>query len=124
MSDRARILVAEDEVIVGLVLRNTVKAMGHEVVAVVRGGRQAVATAQEEYVDLILMDVRLSDDMDGISAAEAINHGIPIVFHTAYVDEVTIDRARSLNPIAVLQKPVGDRVLRAAIERGLSTRSR
>ncbi|MCG8478741.1 MAG: response regulator [Spirochaetales bacterium] len=123
MNDKARILIAEDEVIVGLVLRNTVKAMGHEVVAVVRSGREVVEFAREECVDLILMDVRLSDDVDGISAAEAINRDIPIIFQTAYVDEGTIDRARSLNPIAVLEKPVGDRVLRATIERGLSARS-
>ncbi len=124
MSERARVLIAEDEVIVGLVLRKTVTAMGHEVVAVVRSGRQAVAVAQKERVDLIIMDVRLSDDVDGIAAAEAINHGIPIVFHTAYVDEVTINRARRLDPVSVLQKPVGDRVLRTTIERGLAARPR
>ena len=124
MSDKARILIVEDEVIVGLVLGNTVRAMGHEVVAIVGSGRKAVAIAKEEGVDLVLMDVRLSDDVDGIMAAEAINHGVPIVFHTAYVDKVTIDRAMSLNPIAVLQKPVGDHTLRSTIERGLSTRPR
>ena len=123
VSDKARILIAEDEGIAGLVLCNTVKAMGREVAAVVGSGREVVEVAREERVDLILMDVRLPDDVDGISAAETINRDIPIIFRAAYVDAGTIDRARNLDPVAVLERHVGDRVLRATIERGLSARS-
>jgi CheY-like chemotaxis protein len=99
-------LIVEDEALVGLVLQSTLTELGYSVPKVIGTGRGAIEFARENHVDLILMDIRLADDVDGIDAAKTINRGIPVVFHTAYSDKPTIDRARRLNPLAILEKPV------------------
>ena len=117
---RASILLAEDEAISALYLRQLIERMGHVVVAVVKEGEHAVREAERTRIDLLIFDVQLDDDMDGIEAAEAIDSGIPVIFYTAYSDASTLRRARCLNPVAVLEKPVHESVLRAAIEKGLA----
>lgn len=120
---RARILIAEDEAIAALYLRRVIEGMGHDVVAVVGKGRAAVDAASEHAVDMLLFDIRLADDMDGIDAARQINHGIPVIFHTAFSDDETMARVHELNPVAVLQKPIAIPRLHDAVARALSTKT-
>lgn len=115
-------LVAEDEAIPGLYLKAMIEQMGHKVVAVVGRGVLAIKAAKEYRVDLMLFDIRLKDDVDGIEAAEIIDSGIPVVFYSAFTDQSTVDRAHRLNPVAMIEKPAHDTVLRAAITKGLSSR--
>ena len=114
--NRRIVLIVEDEALVGLVLQATLREMGYEVPRVVGAGRDAIEYARSNAVDIILMDIRLSDDMDGILAAKTINRGIPIVFHTAYTDSMTMDRAMQVNPVAILEKPVSDARLKAVLQ--------
>lgn len=112
-----RILVVEDEAIVAMSLGAVLEQFGHEVVGTVATGRGAVADAARLEPDLLLMDVRLADGMDGISAAEQIlaQRPVALVFITAYSDQKTVERIRDLGA-EVLSKPVGAEALRKAIE--------
>jgi two-component system, response regulator PdtaR len=101
-----RILIVEDEAITAMSLRQTLTAKGFTVVAVAATGSEAIEIAQREKPDLLLMDIRLADDIDGIEAATVINNGIPIIYMTAFVDEPTITRAEETGPIAILEKPL------------------
>ena len=116
---KARILIAEDEAIVGLYLKQTVETMGYSVVAVVAAGEDVVRIANSEQVDLLLLDIRLADEMDGITAAGIVDQNVPVVFQTAYTDDTTMDRAKALNPIAVLRKPIDQKDLRSSIQLAL-----
>jgi len=97
---KARILVVEDERLVALALEQCLKAIGHDVVALVTTGQEAVRKAVELEPDLVLMDIRLKGEVDGIEAAVRIhdNFGTPIVYLTAYSDDNTLERARAAQP--------------------------
>lgn len=103
---KPKILIVEDEIIVALNMRNKLNQRGYDVVALVSTGEEAVAVAEYYQPELILMDIRLKGDMDGIDAATQIKAtlDVPIIFLTAYIDEVTKGRAE---PIAsnYLHKP-------------------
>ncbi|MBI2390610.1 MAG: response regulator [Deltaproteobacteria bacterium] len=113
-----RILIVEDQRLIAADLASTLKRLGYDVAGSVASGEEAVPAALELHPDLILMDIRLRDEMDGIQAAEAIRarSDVPIVYLTAYADEETIARAKGTTPFGYLVKPFNERELRAAIE--------
>jgi putative nucleotidyltransferase with HDIG domain/PAS domain S-box-containing protein len=113
-----RILVVEDEAIVALDIQNRLRHMGYEVVSVCSTGEDAVDRAGKLKPDLILMDIMLEGEMDGIEAAGIINdnYGIPVVYLTAYADQQTLDRAKITNPFGYVIKPFEDRELQTTIE--------
>ncbi|MDD5095407.1 MAG: PAS domain S-box protein [Dehalococcoidia bacterium] len=113
-----RILVVEDEAIVAKDIQNRLKHMGYDVPSVAHTGEDAIRYAGETLPDLILMDIRLKGQMDGIEAAERIHDrwDIPVIYLTAYSDEKTLERAKATTPGAYLSKPFEDRDLRIAIE--------
>ena len=117
----ARVLVVEDEVLVGEELRERLTHLGHTVDGPVRSGMEAVTRVKDAAPDLVLMDVRLAGDMDGIEAARFIRNefDVPIVFVTAYSDDATIDRAKLTKPFGFLAKPVSEAHLKTAIARAL-----
>lgn len=116
----ARVIIAEDEGLVARSLAQLLTQHGHDVPASVGTGADAVtaATTASPSPDLVLMDVRLRGDMDGIEAARRIRlvRDIPIVFLTAYADRVHLERAKSSAPHAYLLKPYNDRELLTTIE--------
>ncbi|MFN2350529.1 MAG: response regulator [Kiritimatiellia bacterium] len=103
-----KILIAEDEGIIGLSLRMELESSGHEVCGVVATGEDAVACAFRSRPDLVLMDINLSGEMDGIEAAQKIRtlRKVRLIFMTGYVDRDLMDRALSLKPLAYVTKPV------------------
>jgi diguanylate cyclase (GGDEF)-like protein/PAS domain S-box-containing protein len=115
---KTRILIVEDEMIVALDLEDRLRTMGYEVVDLVQTGQEAVARANALHPDLILMDIMLKGEMDGIAAAAKINEllSIPIIFLTASTDEKTLERAKFTGPFAYVLKPFEDRELRGNIE--------
>jgi len=118
---RARIMVVEDESIIAMDIKRMLEAQGYDVPATASSGEQAVARAEQTRPDLILMDIILKGDMDGIDAAEQI-HGrfdIPIIYLTAYADETTLSRARATEPFGYLIKPFEERELKSTIEMAL-----
>ena len=116
--ERAQIMVVEDEAIVALDIQRKLEDIGYSVIAVIRSGEEAVRTACELRPDLILMDISLQGDLDGISAAAAIQDrgSIPVIFLTALADKDTLERAKITEPMGYLIKPFEEQDLRAAVE--------
>ncbi|WP_165922912.1 ATP-binding protein [Sulfurirhabdus autotrophica] len=115
------ILIVEDEPFVAGYLRVTLGDLGYAVAGVVDTGEEAVRIAIEQSLDLVLMDVVLAGEMDGIAAAELIHHhsDIPIIFLTAHSDEGFLKRAKITQPFAYLMKPLKESELRLTIELAL-----
>src|SRR6058998_3800095 len=111
-----RILVAEDETIIRLDLRELLEAVGHEVVAEARDGEEAVALAREHEPELAIMDVKMPR-LDGIEAAKRIldDRPIPIVMLTAYGQQELVARAAEAGVFGYLVKPFRESDLLPAI---------
>ncbi len=119
--NKRRILVVEDERLVAKHIENMVRGLGYEVAGVAATGEDAVRTALGTLPDLVLMDIMLRGDMDGIAASEQIwdKAAIPVVYLTAYADEATLERAKVTDPFGYLLKPFEERELYTAIEMAL-----
>lgn len=113
-----KILVVEDEQIVALELEDQLTQMGHSVVGIVASGEEAVEQARRLQPHLILMDIKLQGELDGIEAAELIRKeaDIPIVYLTAFADEATLQRAKVTQPYGYILKPFQERELHVIIE--------
>ncbi|WP_440956270.1 response regulator [Methanosarcina sp. Mfa9] len=118
---KAKILVVEDQNIVALNIRNKLKNLGYAVPATAATGEEAVRKAELTDADLVLMDIMLKGDMDGISAAQEIKSqfGIPILYLTAYTDEETLGRAKMTEPAGYISKPFKEEDLHSNIEMAL-----
>lgn len=116
-----KIWVVEDEVIVAQDIAGRLKKLGYQVIATVASGEEAIKKITENPPNLVLMDIVLKGDMDGITAAEIIHSKmkVPIVFLTAYGDIKTLERAKQTNPFGYIIKPFQQKDLRAAIETAL-----
>jgi CheY-like chemotaxis protein len=116
-----RILIVEDESLIALDLQRRLSRLGYVVVGLVTSGPQAIRAAYQLQPDLVLMDIRLKGEMDGIEAAQQIqaNRPIPIIYLTAYVDEVTMQRAQATSSWGFLRKPFHVRELQAILDRNL-----
>jgi diguanylate cyclase (GGDEF)-like protein/PAS domain S-box-containing protein len=112
------ILIVEDENIVARDLQYALEDLGYTVPAIAKTGALAIQKASELQPDLILMDIRLLGEMDGVSAAQAILEqlDVPIVYLTAHSDDNTLTRAKLTHPYGYLIKPFEERELRAVIE--------
>jgi len=114
---RLRILIAEDETIIRLDLRDVLERAGHEVCAEARDGEEAVALAQSEQPELAILDVKMPR-LDGIEAARRIlaERPIPIVMLTAYGQEELVARAVEAGVFGYLVKPFRETDLLPAIQ--------
>ncbi|OPY30340.1 MAG: two-component response regulator [Methanocella sp. PtaU1.Bin125] len=113
-----RILIVEDERIVAEEIRVMLSAMDFEITGVVSTGPDAIREASETLPDLVLMDIRLKGDMDGVEAAGIIaeRSGIPAIYLTAYADDATVQRARLTRPLGYIVKPLERSQVKAVIE--------
>ncbi|WP_320171717.1 HD domain-containing phosphohydrolase [Maridesulfovibrio sp.] len=116
-----RILIVEDESIVALDIRGRLNHLGYTVTGVAPSGEVATVMAAEQTPDLILMDIMLEGDMDGIDTAEIIKAelSIPVIYLTAYADNETLTRAKITEPFGYIIKPFEDRELNLTIEMAL-----
>ena len=116
-----RILIVEDEAIVARDIAQQLAILGYEPVAQTPRGVEALTLAEQLRPDLVLMDIQLAGEMDGITAAQAIRErfAIPIVFLTAFVGDETLERAKETEPFGYIVKPFQDRELRTVIEMAL-----
>lgn len=114
-----RILVVEDESIIAFSLQHVLIKIGYEVVDIVHSGEEAINCVELLKPDLILMDIQLRDEMDGIEAAARIRQKVgapPIIYLTAYADESTVTRAKITEPFGYILKPFEERELSICIE--------
>lgn len=102
-----RVIIVEDEPLIAADLNNQLRKAGIEVLAIFESGEEILAHLKTEEPDLILMDVRLFGDLDGVDTAHEINkrHDIPILFLTANTDHATFNRAKLTFPHGFLSKP-------------------
>src|SRR5438132_9646193 len=102
-----QILVVEDEGIVAKDIQNMLRGLGYHVPVTVATGPLALQKAAENRPDLVLMDIQLRGDLDGIETAERLAdvHDAPVVYLTANSDEATLDRAKRTSPFGFLPKP-------------------
>ncbi|SDK51304.1 PAS domain S-box-containing protein/HDIG domain-containing protein [Maridesulfovibrio ferrireducens] len=113
-----RVLIVEDEAIVALDIKSRLVALGYIVVGIASNGITAIEMALHLAPDLILMDIMLEGDLDGIDAAKAISGdcSIPVIYITAYADNETLKRAKITEPFGYIIKPFEDRELNLTIE--------
>ncbi|MBT4087305.1 MAG: response regulator [Deltaproteobacteria bacterium] len=119
--EKASILIVEDEAIIAMELESQLQSLGYEVTSIVNTGEKAIENAEADKPDLMLMDIRIKGEMDGIEAAEVIRNrfGIPVIFSTAYLDEERIERAKITMPFGYVLKPIQERDLRVTLEMAL-----
>ena len=113
-----RLIIADDEVIISTQLEEFLRTKGFDIVGIATSGIQAVAMAKELMPDLMLMDIVMPGELDGIAAASKINRElkIPVIFLTAYADEAMIQRAKHIGPFGYVLKPIQEQQILAAIE--------
>lgn len=114
----ARILVVEDEVVTAWNIQESLAEFGHTVVGRVISGVEAIEVAIATRPDLVLMDIRLKGQLDGIAAAQEIYSTleVPIIYLTAHTDDATLNRAIASNPFGYLVKPFRKAELHSAIQ--------
>lgn len=118
---RGRILIVEDDYLVALSNEMALTEAGFEVIGVVDTGEAALTQVEEARPELVLMDIRLAGEMDGIETALALRaQGVRSVFASANSDPGTISRGETAQPLGWLRKPFSDHVLIAAIEAALA----
>lgn len=115
---RKRIVIVEDQRLIAADLERTLTRMGYEIVGNVPSGEEAIQTTFSTRPDLVLMDIQLQGEMDGIQAARVIRGrmDVPIAYLTAFADEDTLARAKITTPFGYVLKPYDERELRAAVE--------
>lgn len=117
----AKILIVEDEAITALDIKNILQRLNYEVVGIVSKGEAAIAMVEETNPRLILMDITLKGDLDGIDTAMILRrtHNIPVVYLTAHSDDETIERSKQTDPYGFLLKPLNERDLNSCIRLAL-----
>lgn len=113
-----RILIVEDEAITALDIEGILEDLGYTVVGSVDNGKDALNTVESENPNLILMDIKIKGEMDGIETAGLIwkEHKIPVIFLTSYSDEGTLSRAKLVQPFGYVLKPFEREDIHAAVE--------
>jgi PAS domain S-box-containing protein len=116
-----QILIVEDEAIVAKDLQKRLTNLGYNVIGIAATGEEALRKAATTPIDLVLMDVRLKGEMDGIQTATALRmrYGTTIVYLSAYADNDTLRRASVTEPFGYVLKPFEERELHTTIEMAL-----
>lgn len=122
MDNAVKILVVEDEMIIGAKISMQLTNLGYEVTGMLARGEEVLPHVEGNRPDIILLDVRLKGKMDGIETASLIDqhYQIPIIFLTANADETTFNRAKAIRPAAFIAKPFRQLDLQRAIELTIS----
>ncbi len=126
MSDRLQILLVEDEAVLALDLTDTLEAEGYAVVGIARSGARAAELFAQHRVDLLLCDINIQGEYDGIETARRLlaARPVPLIYLTALADQATLARALQTAPAAYLTKPATTAGLRAAIALAMHTFAR
>jgi len=118
---KKKILIIEDDHVIGMEIRDRLETLGYNVLTRLSYGEDAIEQAGDLRPDLILMDIQLAGEIDGIQAAEEIRelYDIPVIYLTAYADDNTLERAKITEPFGYVLKPFEERELVSTIEMAL-----
>mgnify|MGYP006318964003 CR=1 FL=1 len=118
----AQILIVEDERIIAAELTRRITRLGYDVIATAGSGAEAIERARASCPDLVLMDIGLPGEMNGLEAGVRIweELKIPIVYVTAYADELTMTQVRTPQPVLAVRKPFDVSQLRSTLEQALT----
>jgi PAS domain S-box-containing protein len=118
MIAKKQILIVEDEIIAAMDIQKRLMNLGYNVPAIVSSGEEAILKVKENKPDLMLMDINLNGEMDGIEATSRIHSfsDIPVIYLTAYSEDITLARAKITEPYAYIVKPFKDRELQINLE--------
>lgn len=121
-SEQVNILIVEDESIVAMDLAAGLEMDGYHIAGIADNAQEAVALFKDNPVDIVLMDVQIIGDTDGIDAAAALLkiREVPVIFLTAFTDQKTVDRVKQICPAAFLSKPYSIPNVRISIDLALS----
>jgi DNA-binding LytR/AlgR family response regulator len=113
-----KILIVEDEMLIAANIANQLEDIGYEVIGIIPRGEEAIKVVQNDKPDLVLMDINLKGELDGVETAKLmqVDGEIPIIYLTANADEGSFKRAKATNPYAFLSKPFKKLDLKNALE--------
>ncbi len=116
-ANQARVVVVEDERVVALDIKSHLERFGYEVPAMYATGESVLENLEHDRPDLVMLDIRLQGELDGVETGERIQkeYGVPFILLTAYADEQTLQRAKITQPFAYIIKPFDERELRTSI---------
>ena len=112
------ILIVDDDRTTASIMQLHLSSFGYKVTGIASSAKEAISIARDLEPDLVLMDIRLGEGADGIDAAMAISKhmDVPIVFVTAHSDSKTLRRAKIVNPVGYINKPLRESDLKTTIE--------
>ncbi|OLP18191.1 hypothetical protein BST81_12935 [Leptolyngbya sp. 'hensonii'] len=115
------VLIVEDELLIAQNLSRKLKRLGYQVLDIVSSGEAALKASAEKKPNLVLMDIVIKGEIDGIETATKIyrNYGIPVIYLTAYADDKTLQRAENTGSYGYVLKPFNERELHATIRMAL-----
>jgi len=115
---KINVLVVEDESIVSKDIQHSLGKLGYQVAGAAATGEKAIELARSERPDIVLMDIMLKGEMNGVEAAEIVRRElkIPVIFLTAYADEATLSKAKITEPYGYIIKPFKEIDLQTSIE--------
>ena len=117
----ATVLIVEDESIIAMQAQEDLTAMGHQVVGTTKDGQKAIEIAMRDKPDIILMDIVLKGELDGIEVSKKVceMYECKIIYMTANADEKTIEEAKRTRHVGFLHKPFEPRQLQMGIDRAM-----
>jgi len=117
-----RILVVEDEHLIALEIKKRLEDIGYKVPKITDKGKEAIEYIEKNKIDLILMDIELNDELNGIDTAEIINsnYDIPVLYLTAYSDDKTLEKAKKTMVYGYIVKPIDENKLKINIEMAIN----
>lgn len=121
-----KVLIVEDDMIISMVLERMIRKLQHEVIDKVITGQGAINSYKDLEPDLILMDIQLKDDIDGITAMQEIrkySSDVPVIYITGNSDQYNLSRARDTNFVDYLVKPIQMSHLKNSIHKAFNNKS-
>lgn len=112
-----KVMIVEDEAVTAMATRLVLSKLDCETCGIAASGEEALEIARAQRPDVVLMDIMLDGELDGVETAREIirKYDVPIIFTTAYTDEATRSRATETGPLAFLAKPVDHDDLRSVL---------
>ena len=118
MNNPVKILIVEDEMVIGANISLQLTALGYEVLGIVPRSEEAITCVEQDCPDIILMDINLKGDIDGVETAKMIlkEHDVAIIYLTANADDENFNRAKSTHPYGFISKPFKKLDLQRSVE--------